>query len=116
MNKKIIALLALVALFASPTMVFAELSDGAIPSTPTGSIEDFLDLLDPILNLMWQIFIALAFIMILIAAFLFITANGDPGKLQSARQALIWAAVAVGVGLVAFSIPRIIAGLFGGGY
>ncbi|MDO8530087.1 MAG: hypothetical protein Q7S10_01645 [bacterium] len=110
MNKKIITSLTSAALFALPLMALAV----QIPAAPQGTLTSVTELINPILDLMWQVFIALAFIMVFIAAFLFITANGDPGKLASARQALIWSAVAVGIGIAAFSIPIIIASLFGG--
>lgn len=110
MNKKLVTSLTSAVLFALPVMALAV----QIPPTPQGTLTSVTQLINPILNLMWQVFIALAFIMVFIAAFLYITANGDPGKLTNARNALIWAAVAVGIGIAAFSIPIIIANLFGG--
>lgn len=109
MNKKIITSLTSAVLFALPVMAMAV----TIPvKPPSGNLTNVTDLINPVLGLMWQVFIALAFIMVFIAAFLFVTANGDPGKLASARQALIWSAVAVGIGIAAFSIPIIIKNIF----
>ena len=111
MNKKIIASLTSAVLFALPVMALAI---GPLPAEPQGTLTSVVGLINPVLTLMWQVFIALAFIMVFISAFLFITAQGDAEKLGSARQALIWAAVAIAVGIASFSIPFIIYNLFPG--
>ena len=111
MNKKIIASLSTAALFALPVMTLA-VDLNQFP-TPQGTLTTITDLVNPILDLMWKVFIALAFIMVFVAAFLFIVANGDATKLTAARQALIWAAIAIGIGIASFSIPLIITNTIG---
>lgn len=44
----------------------------------------------------------------LIAAYQYITAGGDPEKLQQARTNTIYALIAVAIGMLAFSIPTIV--------
>jgi heme/copper-type cytochrome/quinol oxidase subunit 2 len=47
------------------------------------------------------IFVGLVTIMFVWAGFLYLTAQGDPSKVQKANQAVIWAVVGVAVGLLA---------------
>jgi NAD/NADP transhydrogenase beta subunit len=58
---------------------------------------------------------AAAIVMFIIAAFLFITSNGDPGKVGAARQSIIWAVIGLAVAIVAFSLPYIIRNTLAGG-
>lgn len=52
------------------------------------------------------IFFGLIIVMFVWAGILYITANGDPSKIQKANQAVIWAIVGIAVGLLAnFIIP-----------
>ncbi len=51
----------------------------------------------------WPVFVGLVFTMFIWAGVLFLTAQGDPGKLETARKAVIWAVVGVVVGIFAFS-------------
>jgi NAD/NADP transhydrogenase beta subunit len=52
--------------------------------------------------------------MFIVAGILFLTSMGDPGKLATARAAVIWAVVGVVVAIIAFSIINIVGGWFGG--
>lgn len=61
-----------------------------------------------ILRLLWILFIAFAVIMFIIAGFNFLAAQGEPGKVKDARNALIWGIVGVVVGVIAFSLPFIL--------
>lgn len=68
-------------------------------------------LFSALFNLIWPFFAAYAVIMYIIAAFMFFTANGEAGKVKDARNAIIWGSVGVAVGVLAFSLPFLIAGL-----
>ena len=63
----------------------------------------------------WFFFIvmALAIIFILIGAFTFLTAGGDPGKVGTARMYLIYAAIGILVALLARALPSIIKSIAG---
>jgi len=50
----------------------------------------------------------LAVIMFIFAGILFITSNGEPGKINIAKQAVIWGVVGIVVATVAFSIDGIV--------
>ena len=64
-----------------------------------------INIFDPIFSILWPLFAGFSVIMFIVAAFMFLTANGEPGKILLARNAMIWASVGVGVGLLSFSIP-----------
>jgi phosphoglycerol transferase MdoB-like AlkP superfamily enzyme len=63
----------------------------------------------------WLFFIAilLSIVFALLAAFQYMTSSGDPAKVKSATQSLIFTAVGVAVALIAFLFPSIVAGIIG---
>jgi len=67
-----------------------------------------VNLIPNILATAWIIFAGLAVICFIIAGVLFLTAQGDPEKVASARSAFIWGVVGVVVGIVAYSIIAIV--------
>lgn len=108
-NKKLVATMSLVALLILPIMASA--APVVIPPQPVGgfSIEVIVG---KILGIMWQLFVAAFFIFLFIAAFYFLTAQGEPEGIAKARQALIWAVASLVIAIVSFSIPAIIVALF----
>ena len=100
---------------ALPAFVFAQ--QGPPPSNvPQGNITS----LQSILNLLCVVFawafwflIVLAVIFVIIAAFKYLTAAGDPEKVKSAGNTLLYAAVAIGVALLARAVPLVVAGFLG---
>ncbi len=56
----------------------------------------------------WPVFIGVSVIMIIWAGFLYVTAAGDPSKIQTAKKALIFAVIGIVVGILAFSAVTII--------
>ncbi len=61
-----------------------------------------------VIGWMFTFLIILAIVFILIAAYKYLTAAGDPEKVKSASHTLIYAAIAVAVALLARGIPLII--------
>lgn len=57
---------------------------------------------------------AIVVIMLLIAAFQFMTAGGDAEKVKLARTNIVWTIVGLAVALIAFNIPGIISSFLGG--
>jgi len=57
--------------------------------------------------------LAIAVIMILIAAFNFLTGGGNEEKITAARNYLIYALVGVGVALLAFWLPTVVGNVIG---
>ena len=112
MNKKLIIALSAVSLMAMPLAAMAAFDPGGTPNSVNLNIVQIINI---ILNFMWPIFAGFAVIMFLVAGFIFLTASGDPGKVETARQAVLWGVVGVVVGLIAFSIPLIIRQTLGSG-
>jgi|SRR3989344_1198022 len=105
MNKKLITLASFGILLIFPLMAFA------IPS----AIGNVVDIMQRILGFIWPVFVGFAIIMFIVAGFIFLTSQGDPGKAKTARDAVIWGVVGVIVGILAFSIPLIIGNTLGTG-
>lgn len=99
MNKKIVSLF-------SCFLAFLPIIVSAAPAAQNnfigGIINRFLEII------VWPLFIGLAIVMFIWAAILMMTAQGDEGKLGTARKAIIWAVVGIIVVIVSFSAVRII--------
>lgn len=59
------------------------------------------------------IIFALAVIVLIYSAFLFLTGGGNEETVKSARSYLIWAIVGMVVALFAFALPNIVQSIFG---
>ena len=104
MNKITLSSVA-VSILTFPVLAFA--IDPNTPPAP-GSIPDLATLISQIQTIMWMVFGAIAVIMFVVAGILFLTAQGQPEKVQTARSALIWGIAGVVVGILAYSILTII--------
>ncbi len=80
---------------------------------PVAQNLDIPGILNKILDIVWPIFIGLAIIMFIVAGFLFLKAQGDPAETKTAQKAVMWGVVGIIVGILAFSIPRIVTSLLG---
>lgn len=108
MNKKLIASsISSVStiLLILPIIALAAINPGPTPIQQNLGITPIINI---ILGIIWPIFFGFAVIMFIVAGFLFLTARGDATKAVEARQAIIWGAVGVVVGIIAFSIPIVI--------
>jgi len=110
MEKKIGILLFSLVLLAPPMIVLAAGVDPfANPIPPVArAFNLWTDIIIPIFNFIWPVFVGIAIIMFIFAGFTFVTAAGDPGKIKLARDATVWGLLGVVVGLLAFSIPFLI--------
>lgn len=68
----------------------------------------FLHIVTVAINWVFTIFVILAIIFVILAAFQFITGGGDAKNIEAARSKLIWAAVGVVVALIARGLPGVI--------
>jgi FtsH-binding integral membrane protein len=102
MRNKIIFLLIL-ATIALPLVSFAEVPIIDIGGGVEGIMSNIADQV-------WLVFAGIAIIMFLVAGILFLTANKNPGKLDQARQAVIWGVVGIIVGLFAKGIIGLVSG------
>jgi len=64
-----------------------------------------------IVNKVWIVFTIIAIIMFVIAGILFMTAQGAPEKIATARQAFLWGVAGVAVGILAYTIVTIVGSL-----
>src|SRR3989344_3977501 len=100
--KKIISLLTLLALLALPAVGLADLPADEEPKLVKLDISAILGKIFTFI--IWPVVIAFVIIMFIMAGFMFLTANGEPGKLSLARSSLAWGVVGVIVILVSFSV------------
>jgi len=78
-----------------------------LPSGPQSGGE-ILRIIKAIGDWIFAAFMLLAVIFIILALFDFISGGGDPAKISSARQKLIYAAIGVGLALVAGGIDNVL--------
>ena len=104
-----------------PAMAFAQAQPIA-PVTSNVPQANNINSMQSILQLFCTIFawafwflIVLAVIFIIVAAFKYLTASGDPEKVKSAGTMLIYTAVAIVVALLARAIPLVIGSFLGAG-
>jgi hypothetical protein len=113
--------------FGLPVMAFAQTqiggnpqpagsgSNGAsgIPNVQINSVQNVLDVTCVVFAWMFYFLIALAIIFVVIAAYRYLTSAGNPEKVKGATNTILYAAIAVGVALLAKSIPLIVASFLG---
>jgi heme/copper-type cytochrome/quinol oxidase subunit 2 len=92
-----------------------------VPSVSTTTAAGLMGLI--ICRIAFYMFWTLTFltvVMVLVAAYQYLTSQGDPQKVGNATKTITWAAVAVIVALIAAVFPIIIGDIFGvdlgGGY
>ncbi len=85
------------------------------PPTNTLVIGDIQSTICNVIGWVFFLFVVAAVIMVLVAAFKYLTAAGDPEKVKSASHTLLYAAVAILVALISRALPGLISSLFLGG-
>jgi len=90
--------------FAANVLTGDNAIDG-IPKTPASSTK-----IQDILTFSFELLAAICFLIIIIAGLRFILSAGEPGKLNSARQAIIYALVGLAVSLSATVIVKFVIG------
>jgi len=78
---------------------------------PFGGQRDLLSFVQGIASFVAYAFVAIAIILFLYAAFLFLTAGGNEEKQAKARQTLLWALIGIVVALFTFGIFAFVKGL-----
>ena len=111
--KKKLVILSLIGLLLMPTILLAAVTETPPIVPPVQSLQNIVDIMDKVANWIFAIVFALAIIFILASAFQFLTAAGNPEKITSARQILIYALVAVAVAVVAWGLPKLVKLLLG---
>lgn len=72
---------------------------------------EFTGIMDKIETAIWVVFGLIVVICFIMAAVLFLTAQGQADKLTAAKSAFIWGVVGVIVGIIAFSIVELVSNL-----
>ncbi|KKP41490.1 MAG: hypothetical protein UR46_C0034G0006 [Parcubacteria group bacterium GW2011_GWA1_33_6] len=103
MNKKLVLFFALSILLVLPVLSLAI----DFPAEPGARIINIQEIINGILLILWWIFLTIVIISFLITGILFLTAQGDQGKLDKLKKAVIWGLVGILVAILAFSIISI---------
>ena len=110
--------------FSVPVLAFAQSGLGPPPpgggitpvSVPQGNINSLSGVLQIMCNVFgWAFYflIILAVIFVIVAAFKYLTAAGDPEKVKSAGTMLIYTAIAIVVALLAKAVPLVVGSFLG---
>lgn len=114
MKKNTLLALALITLFLFPVIGSAERIEPLGEDTLT-TPSAIITLIENLTKYIFYGVMAIAVLFIIIAAFYFLTAAGNPDKVTIARQMLIYALIGVGVALLAYALPFIVKGILGVG-
>lgn len=84
-------------------------------SSNVETVGGIVNILENILRWVYTIFFIVAALFIIIAAFHYLTAQGNPEKVGSAKDMMIYAVVAIVIALIAMSIPFLLRNFIQGG-
>lgn len=97
-------------LLASPLLALAQ---ATLPPSPIESVSDVERLIVRIFNLLRNLFFVIAAFFILWAGWTYLQAGGDPGKVEEAKNRLLYAVIAIAVALVATGVVPLVRGFLG---
>ena len=105
---------------ALPVLASAQIQQPSVtaptPYTNINQLTSASGILCTIINWMFWGLIVLTIIFVLIAAFKYLTAAGEPEKVKSAGNTLLYAAIAVVIALIAKGLPYIVASFIGASF
>lgn len=93
------------------SIVATAMAQGGVP-TPVTNVQQLQDVLCNLIVYFFWIVITIAVIMVLYAAYTYVTARDDQEKTSRARRTLTYAAVGIAVALLAVGFPNIVGSLF----
>ncbi len=79
-------------------------------------ISGFVGLICTVVNWLFTFLIVLTILFIIVAAFIYVTAGGDPEKVRGATGWIIYAVVAIVIAVLAKGIPLIIGSFLGASF
>lgn len=100
LNKNVIAASALTLLLALP-LVSSAITFYGQPSLTVGT-ETIRNVINAVLNIVWWVFMGIVVTFFVIIAVLFLSSQGNPEAIATARKALVWGGAGVVVGVLAF--------------
>jgi hypothetical protein len=100
---------------ALPLLAAAQVPGAPVsaPNSNINSINAVGTSLCTITNWLFYFLILLAVIFIIVAAFKYLTAAGDPEKVKGASHELLYAAIAIVVGILAKAVPGLVGSVIG---
>ena len=98
-------------LSVAPALALAQVTVVGPPTTTT-TIEALLTKVCVIVNIMFTVLLIAAVIMVIFAAFKYLTAGGEAEKVTEANHDILYAAIAVAIGIFAKVVPVIVANFF----
>ena len=75
--------------------------------------DNFAELIDAIINIIFYLAIAIAPIMFIVAGFYFVTAVGDPEKIKTAKRIVLWTFIGLLVVISAKGLIMLFGEIFG---
>lgn len=100
---------------AAPGTGAAGAGAGVLPTPNVTTVANVFQVLCQLLGWLFILFIILAVVFVIVAAFKYLTAGGDAEKVGTANHMLIYAVIAVVVAVLARAIPVIITNYFSSG-
>jgi len=99
--RKSLLILTLISLLTVPTVMILAQNETA----PNVNVREALD---RITDLLFVLLLVIAVIFIILAAYNFVTAGGDPSKVDTARKNVMYALIGVGVAILAKGLVHLI--------
>jgi len=90
------------------------------PTLPTGATTGItgysgvINIIKTVTSWLFGILLVAAVLFLIYAAFLYLTSGGDEEKTKKAKSYVIYAVIAVAIGILAYSIVALVGSLFGG--
>lgn len=86
---------------------------GITPQTSITTVSGLVGVIAKIVTWTYTVFFIIAVLLILFAAFKYLTARGDPEAISTAHKSIIWAAVAIAVAFLSVAAEMIITDFLG---
>jgi phosphoglycerol transferase MdoB-like AlkP superfamily enzyme len=120
--KKILSAILLISFLVLPVFVLADtVADTAAETTVTDpgggppADLDVITVLGGLVNWMFYILMIVAALFLVFAGFTYLTASGDPDKVKSAHQSVMWALVGVAVAVMSRGLVALVEKILGVG-
>ncbi len=110
-NKKILGIIALAAITV-PMLVAAQ-NPPILPEPTITTYGGVINVIKTATNWLFGILLVVAVIFLIYAAFLYLTSGGDEEKTKKARSYIIYAVIALAVGILAQSIVALVGNFLG---
>jgi uncharacterized membrane protein len=89
-------------------LVFPLLALATPVEVPNLDAAEMIDALENLADWLFTILLITAVIFLVIAAFTFVTASGDPEKIIKARKFVLYALIGVGIGVASYGIISLV--------